>query len=297
MSLNVLVTGTNSGFGRLTAIALAQRGHQVFATMRDLHGRNRDAAEALRESGPVAQSNAIGGICVFEMEVTSDKSVDEAVAAVLKQAGHLDVVVNNAGFSTVGIEETVTSEQIQRLFDVNVVGSHRVTRAVLPSMKARGKGGLIVQISSALGRIVIPFMGAYCASKAAVESLFESYRYELRPTGIECTIVEPGAFPTEFTKNGTIGQDQDRAKGYGPLENGLQQMFAGLEQMLSGPNAPNPQLVADAIVKLVETPAGARPARVVVDPMTGQATEGLNHAHHEVQKAMLGGMGMGGLVG
>jgi NAD(P)-dependent dehydrogenase (short-subunit alcohol dehydrogenase family) len=292
MSQNILVTGTNSGFGRLITHSLARAGHQVFATMRDVGGRNRAAAEEMRA---LAEKEGLK-IHVVEMEVTSDAGVNEAIAGVLAKAGHLDVVVNNAGTSVMGLEETLTPDQIQAMFSLNVLGPHRVARAVLPSMRARGKG-LLVQISSTLGRLVLPFMGAYCASKAALESLSESYRYELRPTGVELTLVQPGAFPTDFGKHAAVGAEQDRAKGYGPLENGFQQMMIGFGEMMSSPNAPNPQLVADAVVQLVSSPAGSRPDRVVVDPMMGQATEGLNKGHLEMQKAALGGMGMGNLVG
>lgn len=296
MSQNVLITGTSSGFGRLTALTLAKRGHQVFAAMRDTTGRRSEAAEELRRAGEaIAGEGGGGGITVVDMDVASDVSVQNAVAVVLEKAGHLDVVVNNAGVSAVGIEETLTTEQVEKMYQVNVFGSHRVARAALPSMRGRGKG-LIIQISSSLGRFVLPFMGAYSASKAAVESLFDAYRFELKPTGVEITIVQPGAFPTDFTKNGMIGAEQERSRGYGPLENGMQQMFSGIGDMFSGPNAPDPQAVADAIAQLVESPAGSRPARVVVDMFMGQATEGLNQAHHEAQKGVLGGMGMGGLA-
>ncbi|HEY8377403.1 MAG TPA: SDR family oxidoreductase [Nannocystis sp.] len=295
MSQNVLVTGTSSGFGRLTALTLARRGHRVFAGMRDTTGRRSEAAASLRQAGEEIAGGGGGSITVVDLDVASDASVQAAVAAVLEKAGHLDVVVNNAGVSAVGIEETLTTEQIERLFQVNVFGSHRVIRAALPSMRARGKG-LIVQVTSSAGRYVLPFMGAYSGSKAALESLLDAYRYELKPTGIECAIVQPGAFPTEFTKNGMFGADQERSRGYGPLEHGVEQMFGGLAEVFKGPNAPDPQLVADAVVRLVESPAGSRPDRVVVDPMTGQAVESLNQAHRAVQKALLAGMGMGALA-
>jgi NAD(P)-dependent dehydrogenase (short-subunit alcohol dehydrogenase family) len=287
MSQNIFVTGTNSGFGRLAVLSLAQKGHTVFATMRDVGGRNREAADALRK--------ASDKIHVVEMEVTSDASVEGAVRAALEKVGHLDVVVNNAGFASLGLEETVTAEQLQKQFDTNVIGPQRVLRAALPGMKARGKG-LIVQITSEVARIVFPFMGAYCASKAALEALSEAYRYELKPTGVELTMVQPGAFPTDFGKNILTGADAARAKGYGPLENGAQMMFKAFEQMFSGPVVPDPQLVADAVVALVDAPAGSRPARVVVDPISAAPTEALNKAHAEVQKALLNGFGMGGLA-
>lgn len=292
MSQNIFVTGTNSGFGRLTTLSLARKGHQVFATMRDTATRNREAAEEMRR---LAESESLK-IHVVEMSPTSEASVNEAVSSVLAKAGHLDVVVNNAGVSAMGIEETITPEQLQTLFDVNVVGPHRVVRAALPSMRARGKG-LLIAVSSTLGRLTLPLMAAYCGSKAALESLFDGYRFELKPAGIESTLVQPGAFPTNLGASALIGADQERAQGYGPLANGMQQMGAMMAQMFSGPNAPNPQEVADAIVALVESAPGTRPDRVIVDRMMGQGPDALNKAHAEVQKAVLGGMGMGMLAG
>jgi len=284
MSLNIIVTGTNSGFGRLITLTLAQKGHKVFATMRDLAGRNAAAAKELIEAGK-------GNVDVVEMALTDDASVESGVASVLAKAGHVDVVVNNAGYASLGLEETLTSKQLLEQYDVNVVGPHRVMRAVLPTMRARSKG-LIVQVSSGLGRVVFPIMGAYSSSKFALEALSEAYRYELKPTGVEVSIVQPGAFPTDFGKRVSVGADQDRAQGYGPLSNAVEMMGKNFEQMFSGPNVPNPQIVADAVLNLVDTPAGSRPARVVVDPMTGTSTEALNKAHAEIQKIMLGGFGM-----
>jgi NAD(P)-dependent dehydrogenase (short-subunit alcohol dehydrogenase family) len=291
MSLNILITGTNSGFGRLTALALARRGHNVFATMRDTAGRNEKAAAELRQ---IAEAETLK-LDVVEMRLTDSDSVNAAVKLVLEKTGHLDVVVNNAGRSLAGLQETATPEQLLEQLDINVVAPHRVARAVLPSMRARGQG-LLLQISSELGRLVMPFMGSYCGAKAALESMFEAYAYELKPLGVEVALVQPGAFPTDFTKNGSLGTDVERAKGYGPMENGAQQFFAGLDQMMTGPNAPHPDEVAEAVVKLIETPAGTRPFRVVVDKMMGAMVEGLNSAHAQVQKGILTGLGMGNLA-
>src|SRR5690606_18405936 len=151
---NILITGTNSGFGRLTALSLAAKGHHVYATMRDVAGRNAAAAQELT----AAAADLPGTIDVVEMSLTSQESVDAAVQGGLARAGHLDVVVNNAGFATMGLSETVTDAQVLAQLDVNVVGPHRVLRAVLPGMRAR-RSGLIVHVSSGLGRLVFPGMG------------------------------------------------------------------------------------------------------------------------------------------
>jgi NAD(P)-dependent dehydrogenase (short-subunit alcohol dehydrogenase family) len=287
MTTNVLVTGSNSGFGRLTSLALARRHHTVFATMRDPGGKNRGAADELRR---IAETERLA-LHVLELDVTSDASVDQAIATALAQVGHLDAVINNAGYGMGGLNETVTPAQFLAELDTNVVGMQRVNRAALPGMRAR-KAGLLVHLSSGLGRVLIPFVGLYAATKWAVEALAETYRYELKPTGVEATIVQPGAFPTNFGAGMQVGADQARAAGYGPLEHGLEQFGESLQQMFAIPNPPDPQEVADAIVELVEAPAGKRPARVVVDRFQGQGAEALNAAHTEVQRAVLAGFGM-----
>jgi NAD(P)-dependent dehydrogenase (short-subunit alcohol dehydrogenase family) len=292
MSQKVLVTGTNSGFGRLLALELARKGHTVFGTMRETTGRNRAAAEELRG---IAQRENLK-LDVLEMELNNDASVDAAVGQVLRKVEYLDVVVNNAGYANVALEETLTPAQLLEQFNVNVVGPHRVTRAALPAMRAR-RQGLIIHISSGLGRVVLPFMGAYSASKAALEALADAYRYELKPTGVESVIVQPGAHPTDWTSRALPGQDAARAQGYGPLANGPEQMLAGFKQALAAPHAQEPKAVVQAILGLMESPAGTRPERVVVDTQNAEGVNALNGVHAQVQKAVLNAFGMGQLAG
>jgi NAD(P)-dependent dehydrogenase (short-subunit alcohol dehydrogenase family) len=282
MSQHVLITGTSTGFGRLTALALAQRGHRVFATMRAPDGSNRERAAALR---------ATHGIEVLELDVASDASVDAAVAAALRSAGHLDAVINNAGLATVGLNETITPAQLLRLLDTNVVGMQRVNRAVLPSMRER-RSGLLVHVSSGLGRILIPITGLYAATKWAVEALAETYSYELAACGVDVAIVQPGAYPTELGHGDPSGADQDRAKAYGPLAGALDGFVARAQAARTAPNAPDPQQVADAIVALVEAPPGQRPLRVSVDPTGSPLVPQLNDAHAEAQRQLLRALGM-----
>lgn len=284
MQKHILITGTNSGFGRLSALALARGGHRVFATMRDIQGRNREPAEQLRLEGG-------GNISVVEMNLESDADVGRSVADVLAQAAYLDVVVNNAGAALIGLEETLTTQQWLDLININLLAPHRVFRAAAPSMRAR-KSGLFIQISSAWGRVVVPLMGAYCATKAAFEAMSDAYRYELKPTGVEVTIVQPGTYPTEIGRNATLGAEQEKAAEYGLLAGGIEMLNEHFARVFSGPSLPNAQDVADAVSVLVGMSAGSRPARVVVDPMTGKMVEGLNRAHTEGQNELLRGMGM-----
>ncbi|MEO8701117.1 MAG: SDR family oxidoreductase [Kofleriaceae bacterium] len=283
----ILITGASAGFGRLASLALARRGHTVFATMRDPDTRNRAAADELRQ---IAEIEGLV-LHVLELDVTSDASVTRAIDAALATTGHLDTVINNAGYMTSGLNETVTPEQLHAVFDTNVIGMQRVNRAVLPSMRAR-KAGLLVHLSSGLGRVLIPFTGTYAATKWAVEALAETYRYELKATGVEVAIVQPGAFPTNFGGGMIVGTDQARAGGYGPLADGLQKFGESLAQMFAVPDAPDPQEVAVALVALVESPVGQRPPRVVVDRFQGQGAIALNAAHAEVQRGVLAGFGM-----
>ena len=254
--------------------------------MRNCDGRNREPAAALR---------AIEGIEVLELDVTSDASVDTALASAVRTAGHLDAAINNAGQATIGLSETITPHQLLALLNINLVGMQRVNRAVLPSMRER-RSGLIVHVSSSLGRWVMPIVGLYAATKFAVEALAETYRYDLKPTGVDVAIVQPGAYPTELGSANPLGADQDRAKGYGQLAGALDAFQQRAKASRTTQNAPNPQQVADAIVALVETPQGQRPPRVVVDASNSPFTPQLNEAHAQAQRQLLQAIGMAALA-
>ena len=173
MTKTILITGASTGFGRDTAETLARAGHEVFASMRDPERKNRAHAEALQGQN----------IEVVELDVTDSPSVDRAVAAVIAKAGRIDVLINNAGVAAAGVSEAFTPEQASALFDVNVIGLHRVTRAVLPELR-RHNDGLIINIGSIVGRVTFPFFGLYGASKFAIEALTDSVRYEVSQLGI-----------------------------------------------------------------------------------------------------------------
>jgi NAD(P)-dependent dehydrogenase (short-subunit alcohol dehydrogenase family) len=258
----ILITGTNSGFGWLAAKSCAGLGHKVYATMRDTKDRNADKAKSL-----VQQEN----IVVLDVDVTSGKSVTDAVATIIKKEGKLDVVVNNAGIFATGIAETFTEDDLEKILDVDVKGPWRTVKAVLPQMRRQGEG-LIINISSVAGRFSPPFMTVYNAAKFAVEGLTEGLHYEVRPLGIDVVMIQPGAFPTDIFGKILTGSDATVIAGYGDLAKVPEQIGAGLGQMFEAMK-PNPQWVADAIVKLINTPSGKRPLRTVVDPATGSFTE------------------------
>jgi NAD(P)-dependent dehydrogenase (short-subunit alcohol dehydrogenase family) len=264
----------------------------VFATMRDIRGRNAQSARDIRALAEKEKSK----LHPIEMDVTQDASVEAGVKAVLAQAGRLDVVVNNAGVLAMAHEEAFTPEALRQVMEVNVFGAQRVNRAVLPSMRAQ-KSGLLVHLSSVLARFILPCTGVYSASKAALEALAESYRYELAGLGIDSVIVEPGGYPTETFAKQIPADDPQRAAGYGPMSELPKQLGASMMQMFALPDGPKPQEVADALVKLIDVPPGQRPLRTVVDRFMGAGAEALNATAGQVASQVLSGIGMQAMLG
>lgn len=291
-SKTILITGSNSGFGRLTAETLAAKGHTVFASMREVEGKNAEQARALRAW---AGSKGVS-LHVVELDVTDDASVARAVEQARATAGHIDVVVNNAAVTTWGLLESYTTAQMRDLFEVNVFGVQRVNRAVLPHMRER-RSGLLVHVSSGLGRLALPVTSPYCATKWALEALAETYRYELAAVGVDSIIVQPGPFPTGILAKLMAPAEPERAQGYGPSAELPQQIMAGMGSIFEGPNPPDPQEVADAMVALIEMPVGTRPLRTVVDRIMGQGPTAINEVAGNVMAGALQGMGMGALLG
>jgi NAD(P)-dependent dehydrogenase (short-subunit alcohol dehydrogenase family) len=256
MSKKILVTGANGGFGTLITQTLVKAGHTVVGSMRDPKGRNAEAAQSLSHIGAH----------VVDIDVTDQSSVDKGIEDAINIAGGLDVVINNAGVGVIGLQEAYTAEDFQRLFDINVFGVQRVTRAALNQFHQQ-QSGLILNISSILGRMTIPFYGPYNASKWAVEALSENYRTELSSFGIDVAIIEPGGFPTSFFERLVQPSDTERLQRYGEMADAPQEAFEGFEQALADNPAQNPQLVANAVLNVINTPAGQRPFRTVVDKM------------------------------
>jgi len=183
---------------------------------------------------------------------------------------------------------------MENLFNVNVKGPWRTIRASLPQMRRRGEG-LIINISSGLGRFSVPFMTMYNSTKFAVEGLTEGLHYEVRPLGVDAVLVQPGAFPTEIFSNAAYGTDQNVAAEYGDLAQIPGQMERGMHEMFEKVK-PSPQMVADAIFKFIATPKGERPLRTVVDAITGQFVESANANVKEDYKHFLTAFGMGSLL-
>lgn len=278
----VLITGASTGFGRLIAETLARKKYQVFATMRDVNGRNATAARELQE---LARRESLP-LHSMELDVTDDVSVERAVSKVVLQCACLDVLVNNAGYGIMDLAETVTLAQAQRQFDTNFFGIVRMNRAALPAMK-RQKSGLLLHVSSGAGRLAIPGMGLYCASKFAMEALAETYRYELASQGIDSVILEPGAYATPILGKLEKGEDPARKSGYGEMAVVPERLQATI-----GGSRANPQEIADAVLKIIETPAGQRQLRYRVGP-GGPGVQRINELTDEVQAQALESFGIG----
>jgi NAD(P)-dependent dehydrogenase (short-subunit alcohol dehydrogenase family) len=233
-----------------------KKGHQVAATMRDVAGRNKSDAEELRTEGAE----------IIEMDVTDEASVNKGVENAIKSLGGLDVVINNAGKGVSGMQEHFTPDDFKKLFDLNVIGVQRVNRAALPYLRKQGSG-LLVYISSLLGRIALPFYGTYQATKWEVEALAENYRVELSGFGVQSVIVEPGGYPTTFMTKLMLPSDTSRNESYGNFMKVPGIAAAGFEEALKNTPEQNPQKVADAIEMLIDKPASERPFRTIVDFM------------------------------
>jgi NAD(P)-dependent dehydrogenase (short-subunit alcohol dehydrogenase family) len=288
---SVLITGASSGFGRLTAETLAKKGYTVFAGMREITGRNAATAKEL-EGSARAGNHALHAV---EIDVTDDASVRAAVERAIGIAGKLDVVVNNAGLLTAGLGEAFTDDQFRQVFEANVLGPQRVVRAVLPSMRAQG-AGLLVWVSSSMAHIGYPYISVYSASKKALEGLAETYRYELAPLGIDSVIVVPGGFPTGMVSKMMEPSDVERLEGYGDLARAPRKFMQDFDAMMSGPNGPNPQDVADAIAKVIETPLGQRPLRILIDHYTGDGLKAINETMSTTQERVFSAFGMSSLL-
>ena len=277
----VLITGTSSGFGRVIAETLARKKYHVFATMRDIKGRN---AVVAREIAELAKHESLS-LQTLELDVTNDSTVEPAVSKVVLQSGRIDVLVNNAGYGVMDLAETVTTAQAQRQFDTNFFGVLRMNRAVLPTMR-RQKSGLLLHVSSGGGRLVIPGMGLYCASKFAMEALAEVYRYELASQGIDSVVIEPGAYATPIMAKLEKGEDPKRKTGYGEMAEVPEKLKAKI-----GSSRANPQEIADAVLQIIETPAGQRHLRYRVGP-GGPGVQRINAVTDEVQAQMLEAFGI-----
>lgn len=285
--VSVLITGCSSGFGRLGAEHFARLGATVFATMRNLPRPEAAELEALADADSL-------DIRVLEIDVTSDVEVEAGVTAALDSAGKIDVLVNNAGIALGGAIEMQDLEATKLLFDTNVFGPQRMSRAVLPSMRANGQG-LIFNVSSQLGRVIVPGFAQYSPTKFALEAMSEQMAYEVAPQGIEVTVIQPGGYPTRIWDNQIDLSVALKER----LPEELLTAYPTFAALLGTPQSQRPTTdpmdIPRAMAEIIAMPAGTRPLRRAVHPIA-RPQEGINQVSAQTQLAMLGDGGFGPMV-
>jgi NAD(P)-dependent dehydrogenase (short-subunit alcohol dehydrogenase family) len=290
----IVITGASSGFGRLAANALAKAGHTVYASMRDTASRNAQQAADVER---FARENHVD-LRPIELDVASENSIEAAIGQIVAARGRLDVVVHNAGHMVFGPAEAFTPEQLAQLYDINVLSTQRVNRAVLPQLRKQRDGLLVWVSSSSSAGGTPPYLSPYFAAKAGMDALATQYARELALYGIDTTIVVPGAFTSGTNHFAHAGSPADVARaaeyetgpyrGYGEK---IQKAFAAIV-----PADADAGQVADAIARVVDTPRGKRPFRVHIDPTRDGAEEAFN-VIDRVRAEMLRRVGMPELLG
>jgi NAD(P)-dependent dehydrogenase (short-subunit alcohol dehydrogenase family) len=288
-----VITGASSGFGALTARALAKAGHVVYASMRETKGRN---APQVKEIERYATENSVD-MRPIELDVLSQQSCDAAIQEIISKNGRLDVVVHNAGHMVFGPAEAFTPEQLAEQYDVNVLSTQRVNRAALPQLRKQRKGLVVWVSSSSAAGGTPPYLAPYFAAKAGMDALAVVYARELTRWGIETSIIVPGAFTggTNHFANAGSPDDKTRAAEYeaGPYAGFADQVLKGFASIV--PANADASAVADAIVKVVDAPFGKRPFRVHIDP-TQDGAEVVNAVSDRVRAELLRRIGLGDLL-
>lgn len=282
---NILVTGCSSGFGRLMAEDFARKGATVFATMRNMP---RPEAEEL---GTLAETEGLD-LHVIEIDVMSDEQVSSGVAKAEEIAGGaIDVLINNAGIGYAGPIELQDMQATQLIFDTNVYGPHRMSRAALPAMR-RAKGGLIFNISSQLGRVIVPSAGHYSPTKFALEAMSEAMAYELVPHGVEVCVIEPGGYPTKVWVNRNRLANELKERLNFDERAAYPQLVARMGEEDGTRRTADPMDVPNAIAEIIAMPPGTRPLRKAVHPGNKPQVP-INELTAKVQVDWLGQSGFG----
>ena len=201
---NVLITGTSSGFGYLTALEFARKGDHVFATMRNLEKSAQLKESAASEKLPIS---------FLRLDLLDDRSIQTAVRQAEADAGPIDVLVNNAAMALRSSIEDASEDEVRKQFETNLFGTLRVIKHVLPGMRER-RFGTIVNLSSISGIVSVPYDGYYAATKHAIEAISEAMHYEVRQFGVRVVIIEPGGFPTELRNNAFQAAKADESSAY-----------------------------------------------------------------------------------
>jgi NAD(P)-dependent dehydrogenase (short-subunit alcohol dehydrogenase family) len=292
MAKTIIITGASSGFGAMTARDLAAAGHIVYAGMRDTEGRN---AGAVKDAEAYAEEHGVQ-MHPIELDVSDQASVDAAVDRVLREREAIDVLVHNAGHMVLGPLEAFTPEQLAAAYDVNVLSTQRLNRAVLPHMRRRRDGLLVWVGSSSTRGGTPPYLGPYFAAKAAEDSIAVTYAAELARFGIDTTIIVPGAFTsgTRHFANAGHAADDDTAAAYEELYAGLTDAVGAKLAELSPADA-DPSEVGRQIARIVDLPKGERPFRVHIDPLDDGATA-VNGLGDEVRERFYRRLGLADLL-
>lgn len=280
MSKTIFITGTSTGFGKLTAITLSNAGHTVIAGMRGTNGKNEAVAKELA---------ALPNVEVVDIDVTNDESVTKAFEQTLAKHGTIDVLINNAGVAGYGVWESWTLDQIRNMFEVNFYGVIRTYQAVLPSMR-KAKNGLIINLTSGASGHTLPFMGPYLASKFGVESITEGIQDELSEFGIENVSIQPGVYPTEMNNGQKSGLQADKTDIIAEYGEGTAAKFNALGGAFYGKMAQydmNPQTIADGILSLVNMEKGTRPLRLPLDAIAQGTDQEFITARAEIKAKWL----------
>src|SRR6266436_378251 len=289
----IVITGASSGFGALAARALARAGHTVYASMRETTGRN---APQVKEVEKYAAEHKVD-LRAIEMDVASQESCDAAIQGIIARDGRLDVIVHNAGHMVFGPAEAFTPEQLAELYDVNVLSTQRVNRAALPQLRKQKRGLVVWVSSSSAAGGTPPYLAPYFAAKAGMDALAVVYARELTRWGIETSIIVPGAFTGGTNHFAHAGSPADKARAAeyeaGPYKGFADDVLKGFASIV--PPDANVDGVADAIVKVVDTPFGKRPFRVHVDP-TQDGAEVVNMVSDRVRAELLRRIGLGDLL-
>jgi NAD(P)-dependent dehydrogenase (short-subunit alcohol dehydrogenase family) len=293
MKYVILITGASSGFGEMAAKALSTAGHIVYASMREIDGRNRKVIEQM---ATFAKEHGVE-LRTVELDVGSEDSAKKAVDRIVGDTGKLDVVIHNAGHMTFGPLEAFTPDQIAQLYDDNVVSTQRVNRAVLPVMRQQRQGLLIWNSSSSAAGGTPPYLGPYFAAKAGMDALAVAYARELTRWGIETSIVVPGAFTkgTNHFAHAAEPGDAVIAAAYetGPYRGFAEPVKAAFTSIV--PEDADPSSVADAMVAIVNAPRGRRPFRTGIDP-TNDGSMVVNPVLDRVREEMLRRVGLDDLL-
>lgn len=275
----IILTGSSSGFGLQAVKTLAANGNTVYATMRNINGSNAITARELTQWAIDNNAN----VEVVELDVTSNDSVKKAITEISeKSGGTIDVLINNAGLSYMGVAEALTIEQTEYLYQVNTFGPERMMKAVIPFMREQ-KEGLIINVTSVQTRNFIPILTTYNATKAALDAVSVGYHYELKSSGIDVVTIQPGGYQTTDITTKAIKADNEQVEQYYGED---VMIFKKALYKYFEPTAESrdPQEVADAMAELVKLPQGQRPLWTIVGG--GPQTENFDKINNIIKEVV-----------